>query len=183
MTRAYISIGSNIDPAVNVRAAVRALATEVRLLELSTIYRTEPEHGLVQPPFYNGVVLVETSHPPETLKFQVLRSIEARLGRRRTDDRNAARCIDLDVLLYGDLILHTSGMILPDPGIASRPVLAIPLSELAPHLVPPGMTATVSALAAAMPQTSMFPLYSYTAQLRQLAGLSPAAQSCLSEKP
>lgn len=176
MKRAFIGIGSNIDPAKNVSAALRALAAEVRVIKISTIYQTAPEHGLDQPSFYNGVALIETDLPPETLKFQVLRKIEASLGRKRTADKNAVRTIDLDLLIYDDLILKTPGLEIPDPGISCRAVLTIPLNDIAPHLVLPGMTKSVSVMAHTMPRTAMNALHSYTAQLRHELGLSNETQ-------
>ncbi len=177
MTRAYISIGSNIDPAAKVRSAVHLLAGEVRLLGLSTIYRTEPEYPQDSPPlqdsppFYNGVAAIETSRSAGDLKFQLLRSIETRLGRQRNQDKNAARTIDLDLLLYGDLLSNSAGLVLPDPGIYHSSFVAIPLCELAPHVVPPGATDPLSTVVATLPETHMVPLESYTAQLRREIGL------------
>ncbi len=167
MARAFVAVGSNINPARNVRAAIRALAERVRVAAISTVYRTEPECRPGQPPFYNCVIEIETGLSPRTFKFQLLRGIEAALGRQRTADKDAPRTIDLDLLLYDDLVLNTSGLVLPDPDIARRPFLAIPLSELSPGLVLPGTLAPVAELAANMPPTGMRPRIAYTARLRR----------------
>ena len=172
MPRAFIAIGSNIAPEVNVRAAIRALLAETRVIAISTIYRTEPERHPKHPPFYNGVIEVETARSPQALKFELLRSIEASLGRQRTSDKDAPRTIDLDLLLYGDQVLNTGCLTLPEPDISDRAVVAIPLAELAPDLVLPGTPTTISMLASKLSPTAMIPLAHYTARLKADAGLN-----------
>ncbi len=166
MPRAFVALGSNIDPEENIRAAVIALARHVRIAAISTVYLTGPEGRPGQPPFYNAVVEIETDRSPEELKFQVLRRIEADLGRERTADTYAPRTIDLDLVLHGDLVPHADGLELPDPRIADRPFLAIPLSELAPDLELPGTGLRMEDLAARLPRDGMQPLPEYTARLR-----------------
>src|SRR5512143_1899534 len=125
MVRAFVGIGSNIDPAQNVRAALRCLARQTRLVAISTVYLTEPLGRPEQAPYYNCVAEIATDVPPTELKYGMLRGIEDALGRRRTQDKYAPRTIDLDLLAYGDLVLDTEGMRLPDPDILQRPFLAI----------------------------------------------------------
>jgi len=84
------------------------------------------------------VVEIETNFSPEELKYKVLRKIEKDLGRRRSRDKYASRTIDLDLILYDELIVKGDNFTLPDPQIAKRPYLAIPLYELNPALVLPG---------------------------------------------
>jgi 2-amino-4-hydroxy-6-hydroxymethyldihydropteridine diphosphokinase len=133
----YIGLGSNISPEANIARALELLSREVRLGALSTFYRTEPVGPAGQPPFVNGVAQVSTELPPRPLKFEVLRGIEDRMGRRRGPDRYAPRTIDLDVLLHGDMVVNEPGMVLPDPDLRTRPFLAAALLELAPGLVLP----------------------------------------------
>src|SRR5262249_13926867 len=102
MARAFIGIGSNIDPEKNIRQALRQLAQAVRLTAISTFYREPALERPDEPAFYNGVVAVETDLPPARLKQDLLRKIEADLGRRRSSDKFASRPIDLDLLLYDD---------------------------------------------------------------------------------
>jgi 7,8-dihydro-6-hydroxymethylpterin-pyrophosphokinase len=71
------------------------------------------------------------------LKFEVLRRIEAALGRRRGPDKYAPRPIDLDLLLYGDSVVEEPDLVLPDPDLRTRPFLAAALQELAPGLIEP----------------------------------------------
>jgi len=164
--RAFIAVGSNIYPEENVRAALLALARQEQVMAVSTIYLTEPEGRLNQPNFYNCVVEIKTEKTPEVLKYQFLRRIEADLGRQRTSDKFAPRTIDLDLMLYDDLVLNTDGLVLPDPEIASRPFLAACLSELAPDLILPGTTSRVAELSACLPKDNMNPLKDYTARIK-----------------
>jgi dihydroneopterin aldolase/2-amino-4-hydroxy-6-hydroxymethyldihydropteridine diphosphokinase len=143
MERIFIGVGSNVEPERNVRQALLLLARQVRLVALSSFYLTEPHGRPDQPPFVNGVAEIATSLEPLALKRGVLRLIEERLGRRRSDDKDAPRTIDLDLLLWGDRVTGGEELRLPDPLIASRPFLAIPLAELAPDLVLPGTHQTL----------------------------------------
>lgn len=161
MARAFIAIGSNIAPAENVRAALHALARQTHLVAISTVYRTDALDRPEQAAYYNCVAQIETELPPLEVKRAVLRPIEDRLGRRRSDDRYAARTIDLDLIIYGDLQLDTGELTLPDPDILTRPFLAIPLSELAPNLVLPGRHARISDIASGLPGDGMQPLMDY----------------------
>lgn len=166
MTRAFIGIGSNIEPAANVRAALRALAGESRLVGISTIYLTEALGAAAQPAYYNGIAEIETEVPPREMKFDVLRGIEQRLGRQRNADKYAPRTMDLDLIVYGDLVLHEAGLDIPDADILMRPFLAIPLCELAPDLVLAGYGQRISEIAAALSSVGMQPLEGYTLRLR-----------------
>jgi 7,8-dihydro-6-hydroxymethylpterin-pyrophosphokinase len=112
------------------------------------------------------VAEIATELPPRALKFEVLRPIEAELGRRREEDRYAPRPIDLDLLLYDDVLLTEEGLVLPDPELWSRPFLAHPLHELAPGLVLPGGEA-IADVAARLPREEMHPLPEYTERVRE----------------
>lgn len=167
MARAFVSVGSNINPAENVRKAIHRLGLQVCVVGISTVYLTEAEGRPEQPPYYNCVVEIETEAPPVELKHQVLRRIEADLGRERSEDKSAPRPIDLDLMVYDDLVVETNDLTLPDPQIVRRPFLAIPLHELAPELTLPGLNRRIEEVAAALPQGSMKPLENYTKLLRR----------------
>ena len=166
MNRVFVAVGSNVDPEVNVHAAICALAAHMPIVAISTVYRSEPEGRPGQPWFYNCVVEVRTEMSPQDLKFHLLRRIEADLGRLRTADKYAPRTVDLDLLLYGELVLDTGDLVLPDPGIAHRPFLTVPLSELAPTLKLPGSVETMAEVAADLAADRMRPLVAYTRHLR-----------------
>jgi len=141
LVEAYIGVGSNIRPAENIVAALAALRKRVAVTATSTFYRTAPLDGRDEEAYLNGVWRVVTSSPPRALKFDVLRRIEADLQRTRVEDRYAARTIDLDLLLFDDLVVNEEDLQLPDPDICERPFIALPLAELAPDLSIPGMDA------------------------------------------
>ena len=167
MTRAFVGIGSNIDPEVNVRSAILRLMETARVKAISTVYRTEPVGPPGQPPYYNCVIEIDTDLTPRDLKFKMLRRIESELGRTRGIGRFAARTIDLDLVLYDDLVIATEDLTLPDPDILVRPFLAIPLQELAPGLVLPGSGLPISEAVLAQPRTGMAPLENYTERIRK----------------
>lgn len=167
MARAFIGIGSNIDPERNVRAAIRSLGRHTHLTGISMVYRTDALDRPEQPPYFNCVVEVETDAPPMQLKQAVLRPIENSLGRKRTEDKYAPRTIDLDLIVYGDLAMDEEGMRLPDPDILERPFLAIPLFELAPDLVLAGHGLRIRDIAAKLTPDGMKPLKDYSVLLRE----------------
>jgi 2-amino-4-hydroxy-6-hydroxymethyldihydropteridine diphosphokinase len=175
MADAFVGVGSNIDPEKNVREAVGLLTRRVSVRAVSTVYRTNPERRPDQPRFLNCVVLIETDIPPLALKFRVFRPIEKKLLRVRNADKFSPRTIDLDLLLYDDIVLKTGALTLPDPDITERPYLAIPLAELRPGLVVPGMKVTIGVFSAAIPHTGMEPLAEYTASLQEM--IKPVGQA------
>jgi 2-amino-4-hydroxy-6-hydroxymethyldihydropteridine diphosphokinase len=167
MTRAFIGIGSNIDPGKNVKEALCQLKLQVFIQAISTVYLTEPFGPTAQPLFYNCVIQVETQLSPQELKREVLQRIEDALGRKRTGDKFAPRIIDLDLLLYDNLNMMIDAHMLTDPDILRRPFLAIALHEIAPGLVLPGSNASVDDSAATLPRDGMQPLNSYTELIRK----------------
>lgn len=167
MARAFVSVGSNIRPARNVRAALRRLSQQVRIVGISTVYRTTAEDRPEQPPYFNCVVELEAAWSPTEVKQRVLRVIEDHLGRQRSDDKFAPRTIDLDLILYGDLVLQTPDLALPDPQILRRPFIAHPLYELAPEAILPGFGLRIADVAAALPAGEMEALERFTVLLRR----------------
>lgn len=160
-------MGSNIEPEENVKKALQLLASKVRIVGISTIYSSEAEGRSKQPSYYNCVIEIETDIPPKELKHTVLRKLEVELGRKRTRDKDAPRTIDLDLILYGDLVQKTKDLVLPDPQIPNRPFLAIPLHELEPDLILPGIGLPIKKAAAHLQPVIMIPLKSYTGLLKK----------------
>ena len=167
MARAFVGIGSKIEPEKNVRAAVRSLAQQTRVTGISMVYCTEALDRPEQPHYFNCVVEIETEAPPAEVKHGLLRPIENSLGRKRSEDKYAPRTIDLDLILYGDLAMDAEDIKLPDPEILERPFLAVPLFELAPGLVLAGLR--IGEIAARLPQNGMRPLEAYARLLREEA--------------
>lgn len=146
----FLTLGSNIEPRVNLPRAVALLAERLRLRAVSRVYETEPVGAPGAPPFLNAAVLIETNLAPRALKQDVLRPLEARLGRVRTGDPNAPRTVDVDVALYDELILEdpVNRITLPDPEILTRAHVALPLADLAPDWRHPVTGETLAAIAA-----------------------------------
>jgi len=167
---AYLGVGSNIDPETNLIAALDRLRRVVRVTGVSTVYRTAPLGRPEQASYLNGVWRIETGLGARPLKYDVLRPLESALGRVRTADRDAARTIDLDVLLYGDLVVDEPGLKLPDPALGERVFLAVPLLELAPDLVLPGTNEPLRAVVRRLPSGGLVPVHKFTGRLRALLG-------------
>lgn len=170
MGKAFIGVGANLDPEVNIRRALRLLSEKTRLLAVSSFYRAPAEGRPGQPDFLNGVVAIESDRGPRELKFGTLRGIEEALGRSRTEDKYAPRPIDLDLLLYGALSLRNPDLQLPSPDIERRAFVAVPLAELAPQLRLPGGGEPIAQIAARLAGSSMERLDAFTASLRVQLG-------------
>lgn len=144
---AYLSLGSNIEPEANLRAAVELLAIQTTLIAVSSVWETRPLGLTDQPNFLNAAAIVETSLTAEQLKQQVLALIEQRLGRVRQADKNAPRPIDLDIVLFNREILALGQRHIPDPEIVERSFVAIPLAEIAPTYEHPELGQTLAEIA------------------------------------
>lgn len=136
----YLSVAANLAPEANILAAMARLGELVTLDAFSSFYRTPAIGRPEQPDYLNGVIRLFSPLAPRSLKMDVLRPIEAELGRVRTADTHAARPIDLDILVHGDHVVCTDLLTIPDPDIALRPFLGAALLELAPDIVLPGET-------------------------------------------
>ena len=137
---AYIGLGSNLDdPVRQVCAAVQMLneIAETRVVARSSLYRSAPFGPVAQPEFVNAVARLETRQAPYDL-LQQLQSIERRIG-RMPGERWGPRRIDLDLLVYGDELIDEDGLKVPHPGIAERNFVLLPLGEVAPDLIIPGL--------------------------------------------
>lgn len=149
---AYVALGSNLgDRAAHLARAVEALrsAPGAALTGLSSVYETEPVGGRRQGDYLNAVLALETTLTPQAL-LDLLLAVEARQGRVRSGVRNAARTLDLDLLLYGDQQVDTPGLVVPHPRLHERAFVLAPLAELAPECVHPILGETVAALARRM---------------------------------
>ena len=139
MSQAFIALGANLgDPVATIRAAFEALneLPESRLLACSELYRTAPVGMTGQPEFVNAAARIETTLAPEAL-LDALLAIEHRFGRIRAE-RNGPRTLDLDILLYDDLVIDTPRLTLPHPRLHLRAFVLYPLADLAPDLALPG---------------------------------------------
>lgn len=149
--RAFIGIGSNLgDRRGYYRNALTALAALPggRLLRSSSLYESEPL-GEAATWYINGVVELQTSLSPFDL-LHCLQELERELGRTKTAQTKkwASREIDLDLLLFDDLIVETRDLQVPHPQLHTRRFVLLPLVELAPYLIHPRLGKTVYALLA-----------------------------------
>lgn len=158
----YIGLGSNLgDPAHHVAEATDALAglAQTRLVAASRCYRNPPMGPQDQPDYVNAVVQLATRLSPHRL-LEELQAIEAAHGRvRDTASRWGPRTLDLDILLYGDLVLEDAGLTIPHPGLHQRPFVVVPLLELAPDVTVPGL-GMLRAAAAGLDCAGLVPLES-----------------------
>lgn len=136
---AYIALGSNLDqPAAQVKrgfAELHALA-RTRLTRRSPLYRTKPVGYADQPDFVNAIAEIETCLSPDELLDASL-EIERKHGRNRTF-KNAPRTLDLDILLYGNMVSAEPRLTLPHPRMHERAFVLVPLAEIAPDCMIPG---------------------------------------------
>lgn len=138
--RAYVAIGSNLaDPRQQVEQAIRALRALPRtsLVARSSLYRSAPYGPVAQPDFVNAVAALATGLDVADL-FRRLQAIEHRQGRMR-GERWGPRVIDLDLLVFADVLIATGDLTVPHPGIAERNFVLLPLQEIAPDLIIPGL--------------------------------------------
>ena len=131
MPTVFISIGSNINKKQNISGAVKALEARFGPLMLSRVYESEAV-GFDGENFYNLVAAFDTDTSLEELDT-VLTGIEDRHGRRRAGERFTSRTLDLDLLLYGDLVRHDDGFEIPRKEILEFAFVLQPLAEIAPH--------------------------------------------------
>ena len=132
----FLALGANLgDRMANLRAALQALPPEVQPAACSAVYETPPWGYVDQPAFLNQVIQAETTLEPQAL-LSFLKDVEQTLG-RQPNFRNGPRLIDLDILLYDDLVLNTSHLIIPHPRLAERAFVLAPLAEIAPDLPHP----------------------------------------------
>jgi 2-amino-4-hydroxy-6-hydroxymethyldihydropteridine diphosphokinase len=142
MQTAYIALGSNLpsqagSPRQTLDAAVLRLAELGHLTAQSSYYETAPVGFANQPTFLNAAAALETDLPPETLLDRLLQ-IERSFGRDRSHGiPNGPRTLDLDLLLYDDLILNTPTLQIPHPRLAQRAFVLVPLVEIAPARIHP----------------------------------------------
>jgi 2-amino-4-hydroxy-6-hydroxymethyldihydropteridine diphosphokinase len=139
---AYIGLGANIrDPQDQIRVALNELSAlpATTLVRASSLYRSAPWGYADQPDFINAVACLRTGLTPPTLLVELLR-IEQRHGRERSF-RNAPRPLDLDIIVYGDSIIDQEGLTIPHPRMRERAFVLVPLQEISPDLIIPGMGA------------------------------------------
>lgn len=144
---AIIGLGSNLkDRKRNLFKAISELVLDgnIALSGISGIYETSPVNSRARNRFLNCALKIATSYTPEKLLTK-LKAIEKKLGRKRAP-RNSSRIIDLDILIYGKRIIRSRKLVVPHRGLSRRRFVLLPLIDLDPGLVVPGMDYTVKEL-------------------------------------
>ena len=144
MARVYVSIGSNIEKEKNIPSAVKALQAHYGPLDISNVYETKAV-GFDGDDFHNLVVGFDTNESPLEIS-QKLKEIEANHGRTRGKEQFESRTLDLDQLLYGDLVMQMDGINVPHPDILHYNFVLKPLAELAGNALHPDEDQTIDEL-------------------------------------
>lgn len=135
LARVFLGLGSNLgDRERNLDRALEYLRERLRVLKVSKIYDTDPIGNTDQPRFLNLVCEVNTRLSPEGL-LTLAKGIETKMGRK--SKTGEPRPIDIDILLYGELVVKTPELEIPHPRMAEREFVLVPLAEIAPDVVHP----------------------------------------------
>ena len=157
MTRVFLGLGANIgDREANMRLALRWLGRECSIVAVSSLYRSEAvvlEDAAAGPDYLNAACEIDTELTPhELLRF--VKGIEHEIGRRPAE-RWAPRCIDIDLLLYGDAVVETAELTVPHALMAERNFVLLPVAELAPEAVHPVLGKMIGELSEDMDFTGL----------------------------
>lgn len=150
MVKCAIALGSNLGDSkqiLNQALEILSQTSEIELISHSSWYETVPV-GPPQPNYVNGCATLETELLPENL-LKILLKIEQQFGRIR-QERWGPRILDLDILLYDDLILEMQNLTIPHPRMNERAFVLVPLAEIAPHWIEPLSGQTILQLSQAI---------------------------------
>lgn len=154
LTEAYIGLGSNLgDRQSHLATAVDSLRTISKTVDVSSLYETPPQGFRDQPVFMNAVCRIWTWLDQFRLLHE-LKRIEAASSRQRSFV-NAPRTLDLDILMYGTLVLQSPSLVIPHPRMAERSFVLAPLCEIAPHAIHPVLNESTSSLLARLHSTDI----------------------------
>src|SRR5512137_2942197 len=143
--RVYLALGGNMgDRQGNLLQALQLIRARAFIEEVSPCYETKPVGHLEQPDFLNMTCLATTDLSPQDLLF-FLKQIERHMG-RQASFRNAPRPIDVDILLYDDLILESPELTIPHPRMSERAFVLVPLADIAAAVVHPVLKLTIAEL-------------------------------------
>ncbi|MCX7940375.1 MAG: 2-amino-4-hydroxy-6-hydroxymethyldihydropteridine diphosphokinase [Endomicrobia bacterium] len=141
----YLSLGSNLgNKYQNIKKAIYFLKLVTKIVDVSSIYLTSPQENKNQPWFYNCVLKISTDLSPKKL-LEVVKSIEKIIG-RKDRGRYQPRVIDIDILFYGNKIVHKRGLIIPHKKLHRRAFVLYPMEEISPGYTHPVLHKKVSIL-------------------------------------
>ncbi|MEW6606932.1 MAG: 2-amino-4-hydroxy-6-hydroxymethyldihydropteridine diphosphokinase [bacterium] len=145
MSKVYISLGSNLgDREKNIKEAIKLINSRIKVIKTSPIYETEPIGFKEQDWFLNLVAELKTRLSPQEL-LAILKQIEGKLG-KKIERKWGPRTIDLDILLYDDIILDLPDLQIPHKLMHARTFVLIPLSQIAPDIKHPVLNKTIKEL-------------------------------------
>ncbi len=149
MSRVFLSIGSNLgDRLSNIQQAVATLSMsdKIKIVKTSSFYETEPWGNKNQEWFINAALAIDTDYSPQEL-LQYCQNIEVQLGRiRKENEKWSQRAIDIDILMYDDLVISSKNLIVPHPFMHLRAFVLVPMLEVKSDLVHPVFKKTISEL-------------------------------------
>jgi 2-amino-4-hydroxy-6-hydroxymethyldihydropteridine diphosphokinase len=137
------------DRQANLEAAIERISGLGRVLLVSSFYETEPVEFTAQPWFLNCAVKLDTEKMPKQLLSGIL-EIEREMGRKRRQ-KKGPRNIDIDILLFGNSVVETKGLIIPHPALHERRFVLEPLAEIAAEVRHPVFKKTIRELRDALP--------------------------------
>jgi 2-amino-4-hydroxy-6-hydroxymethyldihydropteridine diphosphokinase len=147
MKKVFLGIGTNLgNRESNLKEAVARIEEYIgKVTRSSSVYETEPWGFQAEDEFLNMVVKVETKLTPSGLLGRIL-MIESLLGRVRSEKQYSSRVIDIDILLYEDLVIDEENLKIPHPLLHERKFVLVPLCEIEPELVHPVLNKSVATL-------------------------------------
>ena len=147
MEEIYLSIGSNLgNRNLNIASALEMIGNHIGAVTgLSSLFETTPWGFESEERFLNMVVSVDTDLEPKMV-LEKIHDIEASLGRVRAAGQYISRTIDIDILLFGNLVLDEENLKIPHPSMHLRKFVLVPFAELAPDVVHPVLKKTISTL-------------------------------------
>ena len=148
---ALLSLGSNVSPEVYVPRVLKWLGARLHVVAQSPAYASAAVGGQAgQPEFVNLALRIRTDLPPRALR-EVARRAEDVCGRVRTEDRYAPRTMDVDLVLYADVVADFGTWRLPDPQLTTQAFVLVPCADVAPDHVDPVTGRTLRALVEHLP--------------------------------
>jgi 2-amino-4-hydroxy-6-hydroxymethyldihydropteridine diphosphokinase len=147
MKKVFLGLGSDLgNREENLKLAVEAIGSSAGpVTGVSLLYETEPVGFRGNNDFLNMVISIETPLLPSELLESLMKS-EKLLGRTRGESNTISRTIDIDILIYDDLVIDNNTLVIPHPRMHERKFVLVPLNDLAPGLIHPVIGKTVREL-------------------------------------